>query len=145
MAATGMSLAEVLETLASRSGLLGVSGVSGDIRDLEAAAADGHEAAQLAIDIFVAEIRRQLGGLLVALGGLDSLIFTGGIGENGQHIRAAVCEGMSEFGIELDPAKNGNASGECPLQSESSRASIWVIPTNEELIVARQAKQLLEG
>lgn len=145
MKATGQSLTEVLDTLACKSGLLGVSGVSGDIRDLEQAAADGNESAKLAIDIFVAEIRRYLGGLMVALGGLDSVVFTGGIGENGRSIRTAVCAGLEEFGIKLDATKNESATGECQLQSDQSRVSIWIIPTNEELIVARQAKQLLEG
>jgi acetate kinase len=145
MQATGKSLDEVLEDLASHSGLLGLSGLSGDVRDLEEAAASGHQRAQLALDVFVGEIRRHLGGLMVALGGLDAIVFTGGIGENGQQIRAGVCQGLEEFGVVLDSGKNASAYGECQLESEASRVQIWTIPTNEELVVARQSRALLEG
>ncbi len=145
MQATGKSLDEVLEDLASHSGLLGLSGLSGDVRDLEEAAASGHQRAQLALDVFVGEIRRHLGGLMVALGGLDAIVFTGGIGENGQQIRAGVCQGLEEFGVVLDSGKNASAHGECQLESEASRVQIWTIPTNEELVVARQSRALLEG
>jgi acetate kinase len=82
---------------------------------------------------------------LVELGGLDVLVFTGGIGENGVGVRAAVCNGLDELGITLDAAANESAQGEAPIHAESSHVQIWIVPTNEELIVARQAKQLLEG
>lgn len=145
MEATGKSLEEVLVDLASQSGLLGLSGISGDVRDLEKAAGEGHERAQLALDVFVAEIRRHLGGLMVALGGLDAIVFTGGIGENGQQIRAGVCQGLEEFGVVLDPDKNATARGETQLEAAASRVQLWTIPTNEELVVARQSRALLEG
>jgi acetate kinase len=99
----------------------------------------------LALDVYVAEIRRQLGGMLMALGGADALVFTGGIGENGARIRQAVCQGLSELGIELDEARNATARGEVRLESPNSRAQIWIIPTNEELIVARQTVGALKG
>jgi acetate kinase len=143
MQATGKSLEEVLSTLAEESGLLGLSGSSGDCRDLEQAAERGDQRARLAIDVYVAEIRRQLGGMLVALGGADCLVFTGGIGENGRDIRRKVCEGLTELGIELAGAANENAGGEGRIDSEASRTEIWVVPTNEELIVARQTQKLL--
>ncbi|MED5577455.1 MAG: acetate/propionate family kinase [Planctomycetota bacterium] len=145
MEATGKSLDEVLADLASQSGLLGLSGISGDVRDLEEAAGEGHERAQLALDVFVTEIRRHLGGLMVALGGLDAIVFTGGIGENGQQIRAGVCQGLEEFGVVLDPDKNATARGETQLEAAASRVQLWTIPTNEELVVARQSRALLEG
>lgn len=145
MEATGKSLDEVLADLASQSGLLGLSGISGDVRDLEKAAGEGHERAQLALDVFVTEIRRHLGGLMVALGGLDAIVFTGGIGENGQQIRAGVCQGLEEFGVVLDPDKNATARGETQLEAAASRVQLWTIPTNEELVVARQSRALLEG
>ena len=145
MEATGKSLEEVLVDLASQSGLLGLSGISGDVRDLEKAAGEGHERAQLALDVFVAEIRRHLGGLMVALGGLDAIVFTGGIGENGQQIRAGVCQGLEEFGVVLDLDKNATARGETQLEAAASRVQLWTIPTNEELVVARQSRALLEG
>lgn len=141
----GLSLHQVLDTLAEKSGLLGLSGISGDIRDLEQAAAEGKSRARLALDVFIAEIRRHLGGLLVELGGVDAVVFTGGIGENSRATRAGVCAGLSELGIDLDLAKNETHRGEGCLSSPASRAQIWVIPTNEELIVARQTKHLLEG
>jgi acetate kinase len=143
MGQTGKSLEEVLELLANQGGLLGISGHSGDIRDLEEKAAAGDADCQLALDTFVAEVRRYVGGYLVALGGCDALIFTGGIGENGRDIRRRVCADLTELGIDLDAEKNASAEGESPLHSEQSRSEIWVLPTNEELIVARQCVALL--
>jgi len=145
MRATGQSLDELLDTLARRCGLLGLSGSSGDVRDLEASAAQGDARAQLALDVFVSETRRHLGGLLVELGGLDLLAFTGGIGENSATVRAAVCGNLQAFGIVLDLAANAAARGEVRISHPTSPVSVWIVPTNEELIVARQAKALLEG
>ncbi|MEX2112110.1 MAG: acetate/propionate family kinase [Pirellulales bacterium] len=142
---TGKSLDQVLDDLAERSGLLGLSGVSGDVRDLEQAAAQGNLRAQLALDVFVSDIRHALGAMLVELGGADCIVFTGGIGENGTAIRAGVTVDLAELGILLDPAANGNVSGETKISAPESRTQIWVLPTNEEIIVARQTKQLLEA
>ena len=144
MQAEGMSLHQVLDTLAEKSGLLGLSGISGDIRDLEEAAAQGKARAQLALDVFVAEIRRHLGGLLIELGGADAIVFTGGIGENSVKTRAGVCANLTELGIELDPAANAQAKGECRISTGASRVEVWTVPTNEELVVARQTKHALE-
>ncbi|HJN09313.1 MAG TPA: acetate/propionate family kinase [Pirellulaceae bacterium] len=143
MKATGKSLEEVLDQLANKGGLLGLSGVSGDVRDLEQAAAEGNERARLALDMFTSEIRRYLGGLLVELGELDVLVFTGGIGENGASVRSAVCDNLDGLGIELDANANGNTDGETKISTESSHTQIWTIPTNEEIVVARQAHELL--
>lgn len=140
---TGLTLDEVLSQLASRGGLLGLSDHSGDIRDLEQQAAAGESNSQLALDVFVEEIRRHLGGMLVALGGVDAIVFTGGIGEKGNHIRAAVCEGLQDFGIVIDEDANKVVSGESTFHASSSRVQLWVIPTNEELIVARQSVDVL--
>jgi acetate kinase len=145
MQRTGKTLPQVLETLASQGGLLGVSGVSGDVRDLQEAAAQGNHRARLAIDMFVTEIRRYLGAMLVELGGADVIAFTGGIGENDHAIRAAVCHGLKDLGIQLDPETNRVTRSEARICSDSSRVQVWVVPTNEELIVARQSKELLEG
>ncbi len=144
MRATGQTLEQVLDTLANRCGLLGLSGLSGDVRDLEDAAAKGNARARLALDVFVSEIRRYLGGLLVELGGLDALVFTGGIGENSVTVRSGVCANLSGLGIVLDASKNATARGECCLTGPDSPVQIWIVPTNEELIVARQTRQLLE-
>lgn len=145
MQAQGLSLHQVLDTLAEKSGLLGLSGISGDIRDLEEAAAQGKARAKLALDVFVAEIRRHLGGLLIELGGMDVIVFTGGTGENGVNIRSGVCAGLDELGIVLDSALNAKAAGESRISREGSRVEIWTIPTNEELVVARQTKHVLEN
>lgn len=144
MQSEGLSLHQVLDTLAEKSGLLGLSGISGDIRDLEAAAAQGKARARLALDVFVAEIRRHLGGMLVELGGADVIVFTGGIGENSVGVRSGVCAKLEEFGIALDAEKNATASGETCISREASKVQVWIVPTNEELIVARQTKHLLE-
>jgi acetate kinase len=142
---TGQSLSQVLGDLAERSGLLGLSGLSGDVRDLEQAAAGGNRRARLALDVFTSDIRHALGAMLVELGGADVIVFTGGIGENGVQIRAAVTGDLAELGIVLDPVANAAAQGETKISSPQSRVQIWVVPTNEEIIVARQTKQLLEG
>jgi acetate kinase len=141
---TGKTLAEVLNDLAEKSGLLGLSGVSGDIRDLEEAAAAGNERARLALDVFSSDIRHSLGAMLVELGGADAIVFTGGIGENGVNVRSAVLANLAELGIALDPAANASAKGEAKISAAESRTQIWIVPTNEELIVARQTKELLE-
>jgi len=143
MRVTGKSLTELLEDLACRGGLLGVSGLSGDVRDLEEAAANGHARARLALDLFVAEIRRYLGAMLVELGGADLIAFTGGIGENSPSIRESVCRGLDELGIVLDAPRNAGARQEGPIGAAAGRVAVWVVPTNEELMVARQTRQLL--
>lgn len=143
MQRTGMTLDETLSQLASHGGLLGLSDNSGDIRDLESAAAKGDEKSQLALDVFVQEIRRHMGGMIIAMGGVDAIVFTGGIGEKGSAIRAGVCADLEELGIEFDDAANNNVSGESTFHASSSRTQLWVIPTNEEVIVARQCVNLL--
>jgi acetate kinase len=141
---TGYSFERVLEILGNESGLKGISGVSGDIRDLESAAADGNGRAQLALDVFVAEIRRHLGGLMIQLGGLDAIVFTGGIGEKGANIRKLICDDLAAFGIEIDQTKNENVSSEeAKISAEKSPVQLWVVPTNEELMVARQTVRCL--
>jgi acetate kinase len=131
----GYSVDEVAEILATRSGLAGLSGGSGDVRDLSKAAADGDARSRLALEVFVDAIRRYLGSFLVRLGGLDVLTFSGGIGENSPDVRAAVCERLSELGIELDPERNRKA--ETMLSRDSGRVRILLVPADEERIVAR--------
>jgi acetate kinase len=145
MQATGKSLDAVLNDLAEHGGLLGLSGTSGDVRDLEEAAARGNARAKLALDVFISSVRHYLGAYLVELGGADAIVFTGGIGENSATVRAAVCANLEELGIALDPAQNAIASGEATIHADASRVQLWVAPTNEEIVVARQTKALLEG
>jgi len=141
---TGKSLDEVLEILASQSGLQGLSGAGRDLRDIEAAAATGHADAKLAIGVFIAAIRHYLGAYLVELDGADAIVFTGGIGENSSTIRAGVCRELDWFGIELDPQRNAAGPPERMVSTAGARVQIWTVPTNEEIVVARQVKQLLE-
>jgi acetate kinase len=142
--ATGRGFEDLLAELSGKAGLAGMSGTSGDMRDLEEAAAAGSGRAQTAIDVYVASIRHWLGAGIVELGGLDAIGFAGGIGENSPLTRAAVVAGLEDLGIVLDPALNtAKAAGERAIHAASSRVAIWVIPTNEELIVARQARDLL--
>lgn len=142
--ATGRGFEDLLVELSSQSGLAGMSGTSGDMRDLEEAAAAGSRRAQTAIDVYVASIRHWLGAGIVELGGLDAIGFAGGIGENSPLTRAAVVNGLEDLGIAIDPAKNAaQGAEERSIHAPTSRVAIWVIPTNEELVVARQARDLL--
>ncbi len=146
MRETGMSLDGVLQTLANRSGLEGLGGVGRDLRDIEAAADSGNERAALAIDNFVLAIRHYLGAYLVDLGGAEAIVFTGGIGENSSRIRGAVCRNLEQLGIRIDPAKNERTRGsETTISDDDSDVDLWVVPTNEEIIVARQSRDLLQG
>ena len=124
--------------LGSRSGLAGISGTSGDIRDLDQAAAAGDKRSRLALDVFVYAIRHYLGAFMLELGGLDALTFSGGIGENSAEIRSAVCRDLSAFGVELDEDRNRTARDEGAISTESSAVKIWIVPANEEVIVARE-------
>jgi len=144
---TGKTLAQILEDLSSKGGLLGVSGLSQDARDVEEAAAKGHVRAQLALDVFIASIRQYLGAYLTILGGADAIVFSGGIGENSQVIRAGVCRGMEWAGIVLDEARNSSLprGSESSISTADSRTQIWVVPTNEEIVVARQTVEALQG
>ena len=122
------------------SGLLGVSGISSDMRTLEASDAPG---AAAAIDLYAYRIGRELGSLAAALGGLDAIVFTAGIGENSRGLRARVCRDAAWLGVELDPAANDAAEGAARISTTSCRTAAWVIPTNEELMIARHARALL--
>jgi acetate kinase len=141
---TGKNLDQVLEILANQSGLEGLGGAGCDLRDIEAAATAGNAKAQLAIDVFIASIRQYLGAFLLELNGADAIVFTGGIGENSSVIRTGACRELSWFGIELDPALNAAGAPERQVSTPGSRVQVWCVPTNEEIVVARQAKQLLE-
>ena len=145
MEQTGKSLAEVLDALANQSGLLGLSGTSADYRDVQQAAAAGNARAQLALDVYAGAVRHYLGAYLVELGGAEAIVFTGGIGENCPDLRAGVCGGLEELGIVLDAGANARAKGETRIHAATSRVQLWVVPTNEELVVARQAAELLKG
>jgi acetate kinase len=134
-----MDVRAVEKLLYNESGLLGVSGISNDMRTL---LASSDPRARLAIDLYCYRIRRELGSLAAALGGLDAIVFTGGIGENAAAIRERVCCDATWLGVELDRA--ANASGGPRISTAEARASAWAIPTNEELMIARHTNRLLQ-
>jgi acetate kinase len=141
----GMSLEKTLNRLATESGMLGMSGVSNDLREIERAAGAGDERAKLSIDALVESVRHYIGAALVVLGGCDVLVFTGGIGENAARIRAAVCRNLDWAGMVLDSSKNQTRGEETKISKVESHAEIWVIPTNEELVVAMQTVEVLNS
>ncbi len=140
MKATGLTFEQVLQEMSSKGGLLGVSGLSGDCRDLEDAAAEGHDRAEKALRLFEASIRSYVGSYMALLGGVDVIVFTGGIGENSERIRTHVTRNMEWADVELCSEKNSDVSrgAEVCINAESSGVQVWVIPTNEEIVVARQ-------
>jgi len=142
----GVSIEELMAQAAKEGGLLALSGVSNDIRDIEQAIEKGNERAKLAMESFVDNIRHHLGAYILALGGLDVLVFTGGIGENSVTIRKMVCSDLDFLGIRLDPQANSETrAAERAIHQPGSPVAIWTIPTNEELIVARQSYEKLKG
>jgi len=140
----GLTLEEALQKMASEGGLLGISGVSNDHRDIAEAAAQGNERARLAIDVLVESVRHYVAAYLGVLNGADLIVFTGGIGENGIQFRRAVCDRMDYAGIRLDAKKNNVCDRETTISADDSKVRIMIIPTNEELIVARQTQEVLE-
>ena len=136
----GMDARAVEKLLYEQSGLLGVSGVSSDMRTL---LASDEPRAKLAIDLYVYRIGRELGSLAAALGGIDAIVFTAGVGENSAAIRARVCEAAAWLGVELDAA--ANTAGGPRVSTAASRVAAWSIPTNEELMIARQTWRLLSS
>ena len=130
--------------LGSRSGLAGISGTSGDLRDLSQAAAAGEKRSQLALEVFTRAIRHYLGAFLLELGGVDAITFSGGIGENSAEIRAAVLKDLAAFGVELDEERNRTIKGEGAISTANSAVKVLVVPANEEAIVARDTMAVVD-
>ncbi|NLV91860.1 MAG: acetate kinase [Firmicutes bacterium] len=143
----GLGLAELDEFLNKKSGLLGISGLSNDMRDIHRARKEGNSRAQLAFDMFVYRLAKYVGAYYVALGGkVDALVFAGGIGENDDELRAAACEKLSGLGIVLDESVNTGLRGkEATISASESKIRVMTLPTNEELMIARDTKRLAEG
>jgi len=143
----GLSIEEAQRQFAKEGGLKGLAGgLSNDIRDIQEAAARGNAKAQLAIDVFVSEARRWIGGYFFQMNGADAIVFTAGIGENRAELRAAICANLDQLGIVLDVERNNSTRAtEAVISAPDSRVKVLVIPTNEELVVAREAKRLLES
>jgi len=142
-AQTGRDLDDLLAELGTQAGLAAMSGTSGDMRDIEQGAADGDARCRLALDVYVTSIRDYLGAYLVELGGADAIVFTGGIGQRSPVVRGGVLAGLEFAGVLMDPEANERAFDEGRIDAAGSRTAICVLPTNEELIVARLACGLL--
>ena len=140
----GLSANEVTNILNKKSGVLGISGVSSDFRDIEDAAHKGNERAQLALDIFALKVKSYIGAYLAELNGADAIVFTAGVGENGIDLRAAICKGLEGLGIVMDYEKNKVRGKETELSSKDSKVKIFLIPTNEELVIARDTLEIVK-
>ena len=142
----GISIEEAQRQLTKESGLKGLSGISNDVREIADAAAKGDAKAKLAIDVYTASARHWIGGYFLELNGADAIVFTAGIGENRADIREAICANLENLGIKLDAEKNKSVRAiEAEISAPDSRVKIFVIPTNEELVVARETKRFLEN
>jgi acetate kinase len=139
----GISVDQLDEILHKKSGLLGISGVSSDFRQVEAAAGDGHRRAQLALEVYAYRVRAMIGALAVTLGGMNALVFTGGIGENSAWLRAEVSRGLECLGVRLDEARNTGSKPDCDIAAADSPVSALVIHTREDYMIAREARRFL--
>lgn len=138
----GMAMDEIEAMFNKRSGLLGISGISSDLRDVEREYANGNDRARLALEIYAYHIRKYIGAYAVALGRVDALVFTAGVGENDSLVREWACRGLEIIGAELDPFKNATRHDEAMISKLSSRIAIMIVPTNEELMIARDTASL---
>ena len=138
----GYDIKEMLNILNKKSGVLGISGVSSDFRDLDDAAAAGNERAQLALDKFSYEVKKYIGAYAAAMGGVDAILFTAGIGENSADLRYDICKGLEYMGIKMDPEKNKVRGKEALVSTDDSKVKIFIIPTNEELMIAMDTAAL---
>ena len=139
-----MSIQEVDELLNKKSGVLGISGVSSDFRDIEKAAEEGNERAQLALDKFYYIVRKYIASYTAAMGGIDVLVFTAGLGENSIDARKEICKDLEFLGIEIDDENNNVRGKEQLISKKGKKVKVYVIPTNEELMIAREALEILE-
>ncbi|MDE6665943.1 MAG: acetate kinase [Ruminococcus sp.] len=140
----GFTAAQMSDYMNKKSGFLGVSGVGSDNRDITDAAAHGNERAKLVSDMLVYEIKKYIGSYAAAMNGLDAVLFTGGIGENAYDVREKVCENMEFFGIKLDKSANDGMRGQLKkISADDSKVDVWVVPTNEELLIARDTLALI--
>ena len=140
----GLTETQVREQLTKKGGLLGISGVSSDLRDIEAAADQGNARAALAVEVLAYEVKKYIGAYAAAMGGLDAVAFAGGIGENSSRVRGLVCEGLGFLGLELDLAANAQRlPNDRLISTAGSRVAVGIVFTNEEIVVARESVKLL--
>ncbi|MBI5467833.1 MAG: acetate kinase [Deltaproteobacteria bacterium] len=138
----GLNVDQLDSTLNHGSGLLGVSGVSSDFRNVEASARQGNDRARLALEIYAGRIREGVGALAVTMGGVDSLVFTAGVGENSAVLRSSVCDGLECLGLKLDPRRNAECRPDADISTAGSPSKILVIRTREELLIARETRRV---
>ncbi|MBO5261134.1 MAG: acetate kinase [Coprococcus sp.] len=139
----GKSIEDITAILNKKSGMQGLSGVSSDFRDLEAGMNEGNERCRLALDVFCYNVKKVIGAYAAAMGGLDAIAFTAGIGENNKYVRKTVIDGLSFMGISLDEEKNLIRGEEIKISDEGSSIQVWVVPTDEELAIARETVRLV--
>lgn len=137
-----MSIAEVDDYLNKKSGVLGISGVSSDFRDIETEASKGDERSQLAIDIFAYRVKKYIGSYVAAMGGVDAIVFTAGLGENSAFMREKICNGLEYLGTRIDTAKNDVRGAEMEISVDGAKVKVFLIPTNEELVIARDTESI---
>ena len=138
-----ISAEDVVSVLNKKSGILGVSGISSDFRDVEAAAAEGNERAQMAVDIFAQRVKTFIGAYVAELNGADAIIFTAGVGENDIGMRELICKGLDGIGIKIDPVRNKVRGEERILSTDDSRIKVLLVPTNEELMIAEDTVEIV--
>ena len=141
----GMSVDECLNMLNKKSGMLAMSGISSDFRDLADGAAAGNADCALALDKFAYEVAKYVGAYAAALNGIDVLTFTAGVGENDCAVRADVCEYLGFLGVKIDPELNKKRGKELMISAPDSKVQVWVVPTNEELMIAKDTADLVKG
>ena len=137
-----LTIGQMSNVLNKKSGVLGISGVSSDFRDIEGAAEEGNKRAQLALDRFAYVVKKYIGSYVAAMDGVDAIVFTAGLGENSASMREKICSGLTFLGIELDPAKNSIRGQEIQISTPDSKTKVLVIPTNEELMIARDTVEI---
>jgi acetate kinase len=141
----GMSVDDCLNMLNKKSGVLALSGVSSDFRDLEAGQAEGNEDCVLALNKFFYEVAKYIGSYAAALNGVDVITFTAGVGENGPETRQGICDYLEFMGVKLDPEKNKVRGKEMLVSTPDSKVQVWVVPTNEELMIAQDTAELVNA
>jgi acetate kinase len=138
----GMSMADVNNVVNNKSGVLGISGISSDFRDIEGAAKEGDYRAQLALDVFTHKVKHYIGAYIAEMNGVDAIVFTAGVGENAIGMRDLICNDLGNLGIKLDLVKNKVRGKETIISREDSKVTVMLIPTNEELMIARDTYRL---
>jgi len=141
----GLPVDKVYDTLNKKSGMLGLSQVSSDMRDIEEAAFSGNEMAQMALDIYVYRIAKYIGAYAAAMNGVDAIVFTAGVGENSPYVREKVCEYLGFLGVKLDKNLNQVKGTERVISTPDSKVAVLIVPTDEELVIARDTKQIVES